>query len=231
MRYLLTAFIFLAFLIGCEKEPIETSTNKDNITFSIDSIYNYQDSSNTFMWLREFPEDRGNRFGNTAPLFFQGSFSLDNQNMPNQVRTQMSFNHLATDSVKLIRIGTSTASVQYSTVGANGTTSQPILTVGKYLLNIKFKNESNYREFGEVVTKLVGDVYVYKPSNGLLFNANQNKWIKTIRLSTTRQHYHLLNGKIKIEYQHDILADDNSLRKEFLESSTTSSVFIFNHVM
>lgn len=228
MRYFLALAIILSIAIfGCEKEPIEPA--KEEIVVSKDTIYNFEDNSNTFSWVEPFRD--GERFGTTAPLFFVESASIDNQNMPNQPRTQIAFNYKKVSSFRLTRIGTSTASVQYSVNGLNGSINQPLLTVGKYTLEVKYVGSDKYEYFGDVITKLVGQVYVYIPTKGLLYNVNPNKWVKTVRLATTRSHYHLFNGTNKLEYQHDIFTDDGEVRKEFLESTITTSIFIFNHAM
>lgn len=228
MRYLILAVAFIAIIIGCQKDPIENENSfKNNVELTnIDT-----DSSNYFRWIEEFPEDRGSRFGNTAPLFFIGSVTLDNQNMQNQARTQTAFNYKLIDSIKLIRIGTSTASVQYSTNGLNGVSNQPIISVGKYSLEILFKGEIKYENFGDVVTKVVGTKYVYSPKAGLLYNVNSYRWVKTSRLAATRNHFHLFNGKIKQENLHEITTSDGIKRNEYLESTITTSVFMFNHLM
>lgn len=227
--YLLSLILFIGFITGCEKEPIDSVIETEKVNYSSDSLYNSQDEISTAKWVEEFRE--GSRFGTTAPLFFIESASIDNQNMPNQVRTQIAFNHKKVESFRLTRIGTSTASVQYSVNGVNGGVSQPILIVAKYALEVKYIGSEKYEYVSDVITKVLGQVYVYTPTKGLLFTANQNKWVKIVRLSTTRSHYHLFHGITKLENQYDITTDDGVLRKEFLESTITTSVFILNHVM
>lgn len=238
--YFCLLIVFFSFVTtSCEKESeivsIEKESPIDTFLFAKDSFYNYQDTENTFKYLRiesgEFPDGFfTQRNGNLYPIFFRKSTSQDNQNVTNAVRTQIAFNSELIDSIKLLRLYTGVISVQVTINNPNGTgaTYQPILSLSVYIRTIKYKNGSLQTD--TVLAEPCGAVFNYKPTSLPLYAGNKFHYIKLIRTNVGQNYYNYMNGIVKTRWKYNIVNSNNETYTDFLTGTTAfGTVHFLNH--
>lgn len=223
MKKILLIFILTIFVVlSCNKEEAFQEPNIDQNTVITEEETFYK-------IVGEDDHTASTRNANLYGVFFPVSVS-GYKAIPTAPQYQIAYNKARIDSVKMVRFGTASYSVQYTAPTGTGGYIQPIIPMGVYDVSLKIKGVWSTPD--RQLSKIVGNVYQYAPTGtNLLYSTNGYDFIKISRLSTAGQSYFdWFYGANKTRYQYSI-ERNGVITNEYLNPSTFAGGFMFNHVM